>query len=330
MAMRMIAAAAALALMCLGGCVASKVDGNRVNYPNGMSFEVSDAYDPVGKAPYQRRVTSSIDVSAKAVASSVIHVYVKKDTPFKDKTEFVGAYDFMLPQRWFNLRQGMAPDHFFRLDLTTAPAVADLLKDKGVLTTSRFQCGEFYVFNHNSGTQLMSYCAAESVIPPGTNTQAFIRAKFNESVRLMSGEVPPPAQTAQATPALPPAPQKPAPVMTEMPAKGEAQVIDMGGRGKHVVIAYSKVGNTFHIGRSYKSSEDARTNAVVGCEYSDCDKIWVSNENGCVAFAKHSSGGWGKARGLDTEEARAKALKLCNAYSKDDRCTVMVSACPEY
>ena len=109
------------------------------------------------------------------------------------------------------------------------------------------------------------------------------------------------------------------------------QVLDAGGRGKHVVIAYSKVGDTARIGRSYKSAEDALHNAVAGCEYSDCSKIWVSNVDGCVAFAAQGKGvHWGKARGTDAKEAQAKALKLCNAYTTDDTCALVTSACPEY
>lgn len=323
--MRRMVTLAALALMLLGGCVASKVDGNRVNYPNGMAFEISDAYAPVGKVPYQRQITSSIDVSRQAMASSVIHVFVKKDTPFKDKTEFVGAYDFMLPNGWFMMNKGLVSDTVFRLDTEKNSDVAALLAKNGMVASRRFLCGEFYLYTHNSGQQSLSYCAAESVVPEGVSDLTFLKAKFNESVRVLDQKEPRPVAladkvTAPQVTAAADAPQ----------GKPDGQGAGTGGRGKYVVIAYSKVGDTARIGRSYKSAEEALNSAVAGCEYSDCRKIWVSNMDGCVAFAKDTSGAWGKARGADIKEAQAKALKLCNAYTKDDACQVVTSACPEY
>lgn len=329
--MRKTTALAALALMLLGGCVASKVDGNRVNYPNGLAFEISDAYAPAGKAPYQKQVTATN--SRQAIASSVIHVFVKKDTPYKDKTEFVGVYDFMLPQRWFNLQQGLVPARSFRMDMKKYPEVAELLKDRGFLVSSRFLCGEFHFYAFDRGEQSLLYCAAESVVPAGVDDLTFVRGRFAEGVRQVGGETPPaqPSPKASPQPVPQPAPQAGPAAAAQAAREAGTQVLDAGGRGKYVVIAYSKVGDTARIGRSYKSAEEALNSAVAGCEYSDCRKIWVSNMDGCVALATQGRGEhWGKARGADAKEAKAGALKFCNAYSKDDGCQVVTSACPEY
>lgn len=325
--MQKLAALALLVYLPLVGCVASKVDGNRVTYPNGMAFEISDGYAPVGKAPFQKQVTSTSN--RQALASSVIHVFVKKDTPYKDKTEFVGVYDFMLPQRWFNLKQGIVPAKAFRMDMKQYPEVAELVQEKGILASSRFLCGEFQFYAFDRGEQSLLYCAAESVVPSGVDDLAFVRGKFAESVRQVGGETQQLTQQPQQPSQQPPQQTAPEAVDNAAPKAGTL-VLDAGGRGKYVVIAYSTVGDTARIGRSYKSAEDALSNAVAGCEFSDCRKVWVSNEDGCVAFARHASGGWGKARGADAKESQAKALKICNGYTKDDSCQLVTSACPEY
>lgn len=290
----------------LAGCVTSKVDGNRVNYANGMSFIISEAYTPVGKVPFNHR---------SGAGTSVINVFAKKDAPHKEVDEFVGVYSLMLSDWWYMSHQGVVSGNTFWLDHNAHPAMADILKNDEKPSKSKFFCGEFYVYSYRSGQQSIVYCAAESIVPSGENKQAFVNAKFAESVQLVSGSE---VQVIQQS--SPPVQNQESVVVSETATRGN---------GKYVVIAYSKNGNTAYAGRSHKSANDALNTAVTDCQYSDCRKAWVSNVDGCVAFAKHGLGAWGIARGADVKEASDRALKLCNAPTQDDNCAVVTTLCPE-
>lgn len=305
-----------ISLVLLNGCLAGKVDGNRVNYANGMSFEISDDYALVGKAPFISPIRA-YDDERSATGSSVIHVFAKANSQYKDKTEFIGVYDFQLPSRWYMRQPGMAQNRIFWLELNKYPAVADLLKEKMMLAASKFLCGEYYVYTYTSGQRSISFCASESVVPAGVDHASFLNGKFSEGVRLVSGTDVEPVQLNSGP--------------AQETAKDTTPVVDVvASRGKYVVVAYSKIGKVSFKGRSNTSENDALKNAVGDCKYSDCRSIWVSNVDGCVAFAKSVNGSWGKARGTDVNEAKVKALKLCNAYTQTDDCEVLATLCPEY
>ena len=301
-------------VVLLSGCATAKVDGNQVNYANGMSFIINETYSLIGKAPYSKPI-ASYDFNTPSTGTSVVHIFAKTSGQNKDVSEFIGAYSFLLPSRWYMRHPGLVPARSFEMDLKDSPGVANLLKDSGVQTASKFLCGEFYLYTYTSGQQSIFYCSAETVIPPSVDHLSFLKSKFSESVHVVSNgdqstvTTSPPSQTSSEV----------------SPTK--VAVLD---KGKHVVIAYSKIGNAEFIGRSDNSTEDALNKAVASCNYSDCKKVWVSHADGCVAFAKSSSGSWGKARGADVTEAKAKALKICNAYTKDDNCEVAATLCPEY
>lgn len=304
-------------VVLLGGCAAAKVDGNQVNYGNGMSFEINETYSLIGKVPYSKPI-ESYDFNKPGSGTSVVHLFAKTNEQYTDVTEFVGAYSFLLPSKWYMRHPGLVPARSFWMNLKESPGVAELLKDRGVLTASKFLCGEFYLYTFTSGQQSMFYCSAETVIPPGVDHLSFLKSKFSESVRIVSSG----NQSTMTISATSPPPHK--------PNDDSSTKVAPLGKGKYVVIAHSKIGNAEFTGRSYKSAEDALNNAVTSCNYSDGKTVWVSHVDGCVAFAKNNSGAWGKARGVDVTEASAKALKLCNAYTTDNSCSIVVTLCPEY
>jgi hypothetical protein len=301
-----------LPLVILGGCIASKVDGNRVNYANGMSFEISDAYAPIGKAPFVS-IVKEYEFGIKGTGSAVVHIYAKKNTQDREHTEFIAAYDFQVPTRWRMRKTGVVLENYFLLDINDTPAVGEILQEKGIRTASQFLCGEYFIYTFTSGRQSMLYCASEKAFKSTEDPKSFLKERFLDSVHVVSGEE---MQLIK---------QGPNPTQNRSHLPGAVP-----NRGKYVVISYSKSGGATYPGRSDTSVEDALNNAVSGCQYSDCQGIWVSNVDGCVAFAKHRSGAWGKARGKDAMEASAKALKLCNAHTTTDDCEVAATLCPEY
>ncbi|GEM_PF-2476923 len=103
-------------------------------------------------------------------------------------------------------------------------------------------------------------------------------------------------------------------------------------KGSYVALAFSRAGNKVYLGRSYTSKDEAIAAAVSSCPYSDCRAAYVTNHNGCVAFAINNDTyrRWGTGSGEKPERAAAVALKYCNAPLSDETCHLVTTLCPEY
>ena len=103
-------------------------------------------------------------------------------------------------------------------------------------------------------------------------------------------------------------------------------------KGSYVALAFSRAGNKVYLGRSYTSKDEAIAAAVSSCPYSDCRAAYVTNHDGCVAFAINNDTyrRWGKGSGENPEQAAAVAVKYCNAPLSNETCYPVTTLCPEY
>jgi len=117
-----------------------------------------------------------------------------------------------------------------------------------------------------------------------------------------------------------------------IPHTGETKIQTTQAKGNYVYLSFSRAANTVYLGRSYSSEEEAVTNAVSKCSYSDCKSCFAKNHDGCVAFAINNDKlrRWSAGYGANAEDASAVALNYCNAPLKTANCFVVVTHCPDY
>lgn len=296
------------------GCSGIKIiDGNTINYPNGESFTVDKSFTYVGSVPFSPNVQQYDGPRTDSGVES-IYVYVRVAKSSGEYSDIVAVQSFTLPPRWYMRGQGVKQHYYYKFNTDSNVKLKALLLSSLPSVDSSFYCGEFYKVVYDSGSRSIHYCVPSSAVSGTANRTDSVAAVMTRNVLNNN------SNTVFAPPVIPSAVRATRPLPDN--------ILDGLTDGRYVALTYSKTLNKVFHARSDKSVNDAFAKSATICNAEDCRSIYVTNDNGCVAFSKSGKGPWGKARGANAQEATTLSLKLCNDHAINDDCSLIATLCP--